>query len=71
LWVIDLDKARFHRTAYMAAKQQQRGWEQFMRSAAKCGTTEVIHFRVKLRSAAGAASLREHADSLETSGQVH
>jgi hypothetical protein len=36
LWVIDLDKACFHRLAYMAARHQQRGWNQLLRSAAKC-----------------------------------
>ncbi|MEX2308504.1 MAG: lipopolysaccharide kinase InaA family protein [Pirellulales bacterium] len=36
LWVIDLDKARFHRLAHSAARQQQRGWKQLLRSAAKC-----------------------------------
>jgi hypothetical protein len=38
LWVIDLDNARFHRTTYMASRHQERGWEQFHRSAAKCGS---------------------------------
>jgi hypothetical protein len=42
LWVIDLDKARFHRTNFMASRQQERGWEQFIRSAAKCGTPNVL-----------------------------
>ncbi len=36
LWVIDLDKARFHRLAKSAARHQQRGWKQLLRSAAKC-----------------------------------
>ena len=36
LWVIDLDKARFHRLPEVAAKHQQRGWKQLLRSAAKC-----------------------------------
>jgi hypothetical protein len=36
LWVIDLDKARFHRLPKIAAKHQQRGWKQLLRSAAKC-----------------------------------
>jgi thiamine kinase-like enzyme len=36
LWVIDLDKACFHRLAFTAARQQQRAWEQLLRSAAKC-----------------------------------
>jgi tRNA A-37 threonylcarbamoyl transferase component Bud32 len=47
LWVIDLDNARFHRSNYIAARKQQRGWEQFLRSAAKCGTTDVQYVRVK------------------------
>jgi hypothetical protein len=38
LWVIDLDNTRFHRTTFMASRQQERGWEQFLRSAAKCGS---------------------------------
>jgi hypothetical protein len=36
LWVIDLDKARFHRLASTAGREQQRGWRQLLRSAAKC-----------------------------------
>jgi hypothetical protein len=36
LWVIDLDKARFHRLAYAAARNQQQRWQQLLRSAAKC-----------------------------------
>jgi tRNA A-37 threonylcarbamoyl transferase component Bud32 len=36
LWVIDLDKARFHSLAYIAARNQQRGWKQLIRSAGKC-----------------------------------
>jgi hypothetical protein len=36
LWVIDLDKARFHRLASTAGRQQERGWRQLLRSAAKC-----------------------------------
>lgn len=36
LWVIDLDKARFHRLAFAAARQQRRGWKQILRNAAKC-----------------------------------
>ena len=41
------DNARFHRTTYMASRQQERGWEQFLRSAAKCGAPTVAtnHFR--------------------------
>jgi hypothetical protein len=39
LWVIDLDRARFHRTDFMAARLQDRGWQKFVRSAAKCGMT--------------------------------
>jgi predicted Ser/Thr protein kinase len=42
LWVIDLDKARFHSTSFMASRQQERGWKQFIRSAAKCGTPDVV-----------------------------
>lgn len=36
IWVIDLDKACFHRRANAAARHQQRGWAQLLRSAAKC-----------------------------------
>jgi hypothetical protein len=39
LWVIDLDKARFYRSAQAAARQRERGWRQLLRSAeiAKAG----------------------------------
>lgn len=37
LWLIDLDKSRFHRTASAAAPHQQRAWNQLLRSAKKCG----------------------------------
>lgn len=47
LWVIDLDKARFHRTMFMASRQQERNWEQFIRSASKCGASIVMQMRVK------------------------
>jgi hypothetical protein len=66
LWVIDLDKARFHRSAYMAARQQERGWAQFIRSAAKCGTAEVVHLRVKRSSIRGATPTVEQTASAET-----
>ena len=36
LWLIDLDKSRFHRLAFVAARQRARGWNQLLRSAAKC-----------------------------------
>lgn len=45
LWVIDLDKARFHRVGFMATRWQERGWDKFVRSAAKCGTTNVMQMR--------------------------
>jgi len=35
LWVIDLDKARFHRVALVAAMQRNRGWQQLLRSVKK------------------------------------
>jgi hypothetical protein len=35
LWVIDLDKARFHRLAFAAAQHQERRWNQLLRIAAK------------------------------------
>jgi lipopolysaccharide kinase (Kdo/WaaP) family protein len=50
LWVIDLDNTRFHRTMFMAARQQARNWEQFLRSAAKCGTPNVMRLRIRKRS---------------------
>jgi hypothetical protein len=31
LWVIDLDKARFHRLSYVAARNQQIRWQQLLR----------------------------------------
>lgn len=37
LWVIDLDKSRFHRTQFLARRRQQRAWRQVLRSAARCG----------------------------------
>jgi tRNA A-37 threonylcarbamoyl transferase component Bud32 len=36
LWLIDLDKSRFHRAAAAAAPHQARAWQQLLRSAAKC-----------------------------------
>lgn len=36
LWLIDLDKSRFHRAAAVAAPHQERAWKQLLRSAAKC-----------------------------------
>jgi hypothetical protein len=36
IWVIDLDKARFHSLPTVAAIHQARGWKQLLRSAAKC-----------------------------------
>jgi hypothetical protein len=36
LWLIDLDKSRFHRAAGTAAPHQERAWKQLLRSAAKC-----------------------------------
>jgi tRNA A-37 threonylcarbamoyl transferase component Bud32 len=35
LWLIDLDKSRFHRNAQAAAPHQERGWKQLHRSSAK------------------------------------
>ena len=43
LWVIDLDKSRFHRLAHSAARQQERGWKFLLRSAAKhAGTAQAL-----------------------------
>jgi hypothetical protein len=36
LWLIDLDKSRFHLARISAAPHQQRAWLQLLRSAAKC-----------------------------------
>jgi hypothetical protein len=36
IWVIDLDRASFHRQAYTASRQQQRGWKKLQGSVAKC-----------------------------------
>lgn len=43
LWVIDLDKTRFHRTSFMAARQHDRGWQKFKRCAANDGVPDVSH----------------------------
>jgi hypothetical protein len=37
LWVIDVDKVRFHRLAYVASRNHQRAWTQLARSANKTG----------------------------------
>jgi tRNA A-37 threonylcarbamoyl transferase component Bud32 len=42
LWLIDLDKSRFHRAAATAAPHQQRAWQQLLRSAAKCESTDAM-----------------------------
>ena len=34
VWVIDLDKTRYHRTAYVNAHYQQRAWNRLLRSVA-------------------------------------
>jgi hypothetical protein len=34
IWLIDLDKSRFHRAADVAAPYQERAWKQLLRSAA-------------------------------------
>jgi hypothetical protein len=34
IWLIDLDKSRFHRAARAAAPHQERAWKQLLRSAA-------------------------------------
>jgi hypothetical protein len=34
IWLIDLDKSRFHRAAHAAAPYQERAWKQLVRSAA-------------------------------------
>src|SRR4051794_37712372 len=36
LWLIDLDKSRFHRRTEAAARGQERAWKQLLRSAGKC-----------------------------------
>lgn len=37
LWVIDVDKARFHRVAYLASRHHERAWTQLTRSARRTG----------------------------------
>ncbi len=37
LFVIDVDKVRFHRVAFVALRHHQRAWRQFARSAHKSG----------------------------------
>jgi tRNA A-37 threonylcarbamoyl transferase component Bud32 len=51
VWVIDLDNTNFHHSTNVASREQQRGWEQFLRSAAKCGTTDIRHARIKKSAA--------------------
>jgi hypothetical protein len=36
LWLIDLDKGRFHRVAYVGARYQQRRWKRLLQRAAEC-----------------------------------
>jgi hypothetical protein len=36
LWLIDLDKSRFYRSATVAARHQNRAWERLLRSASTC-----------------------------------
>ena len=36
LWLIDLDKSRFHTNPNTAAAHQERAWKKLLRSAAKC-----------------------------------
>jgi hypothetical protein len=36
LWVIDLDKTRFHRWSFAARRHERIRWNQVLRSAAKC-----------------------------------
>jgi hypothetical protein len=43
LWVIDLDKTRFHRLAYSAARLQKQRWQQILRSAGKCSPNVARH----------------------------
>jgi len=45
LWIIDLDKTRFHRWSSAAARDQKLAWEQFVRSARKCGRVDVSRIR--------------------------
>ena len=39
LWVIDVDKVRFHRLAYVASRHHERAWSQLIRSANKTGSS--------------------------------
>ena len=45
LWVIDLDKTRFHRWSRVAARDQELAWEKFVSSAYKCGPVDVTNLR--------------------------
>jgi hypothetical protein len=45
LWIIDLNKTRFHRWQHIAARNQKLAWEKFVRSACKCGPIDVTHIR--------------------------
>jgi hypothetical protein len=45
IWLIDLDNTRFHRWSLVAARHHERGWNQFVRSAGKCGPISVAHIR--------------------------
>ena len=46
LWIIDLDKTRFHRWPTLAARQQKRAWQIFVRSAGKSGPIDVEQLRI-------------------------
>ena len=49
VWAIDLDKARFHRSAHAAGRHLQRAWEQLLRSAAKCSSPHSPSDHLRLR----------------------
>ena len=46
LWLIDLDKSRFHHSPGAAAPHQERAWKQLLRSAAKCRASDATDIRV-------------------------
>jgi hypothetical protein len=42
LWVIDLDKTRFHRWSFRAKRHERLRWNQALRSAAKCSQAAAL-----------------------------
>jgi hypothetical protein len=60
LWVIDLDKARSHRTQYFAQRRYEHGWRQFCRSARRRGSWgERLTREIEIQMAIPASRERE------------